>query len=181
VTTPERPPAASSTLGLRLVAIFEAVKGLLVLFGGTGLLLLVHRNVQVAAERLIGHLHLDPASRYPRIFLHAATEATPGRLRLLALGALVYASIRLAEAAGLWLGRRWAEWFGAATGLIYVPFEAAALIRRPGVEPALALVVNVLVVIFLGRRLKQHPPDSAGTSRAEIPTAGDAAHPEHRE
>jgi uncharacterized membrane protein (DUF2068 family) len=140
--------------GLRAVALFEAGKGLAVLVAGSGVLLLVHRNVQAVAERLVAHLHLNPASRYPRIFLHVATEATPGRLRLLALGALTYALLRFFEAWGLWFNRRWAEWMGVITGLVYVPVEARALIRRPGLEPVIFLALNLLIVLFLASRLR---------------------------
>ena len=148
------PYAVDYSPGLRVVAAFEAAKGLVVLLAGFGLLLLVHRDVQAVAERIVSHLHLNPASRYPRIFIQTATEATPGRLRLLALGALVYSALRGIEAVGLWKARRWAEWFGVATGLIYVPFEALAFTRRPGLEPFLALVLNLGIVLFLGVQLR---------------------------
>lgn len=152
-------------LGLRLTAIFEATKGLLVLLAGSGFLLLVHRDVQDIAERFIDRLHLDPASRYPRIFLKAATEATPSGLRLLALGALCYAIIRFVEAAGLWHGKRWAEWLGVASGLMYMPLELRAFIRHPGIEPLVALALNAGVVVFLGLQLESKdafPEESPG-------------------
>lgn len=142
------------SLGVRAVAAFEAAKGLAVLLVGFGLFGLVHRDVESAAERLIAHLHLDPAGRYPRIFLDAASRATPTGLRLLAAGALAYAALRLAEAVGLWRLRPWAEWLGIVTGLIYLPFEVAALLRRPGPEPVFALLVNVAVVLILWRALR---------------------------
>jgi len=93
-------------------------------------------DAQALAERLVTHLHLDPAKRVPRIFLQFMTEVTPGRLRWLALGAMAYALMRFAEAYGLWRGRRWAEWLGVVTAAVYIPFEAGALIRQPGAEPA---------------------------------------------
>jgi uncharacterized membrane protein (DUF2068 family) len=147
--------ASEHALGLRTVAVFEAAKGFAVLLAGSGLLLLVRRDAQAMAERIVEHLHLDPASRYPRIFVQLATGATPGRLRLLALGALIYALIRFAEAVGLWHGRRWAEWFGMATGAIYLPFEVVALVRQPSVEPLIALLASVGIVLFLAVRLKK--------------------------
>ena len=101
-----KPHTVDHARGLRAVAAFEAAKGLVVLLAGFGVLLLIHRDLQAAAERIVVHLHLDPASRYPRIFLRAATESTPGRLRLLALGAFVYSTLRLSK--------RWA--FGARGG-----------------------------------------------------------------
>ncbi len=139
---------------IRAIALFEAAKGLLVLLAGTGMFLMVHRDVQAVAERLVSHLHLDPASRYPRIFLKIASEASPGRLRLLAFGALVYAVVRIAEAIGLWHDRSWAEWLGVVTGSIYLPFELAAVVRHPGTDTMVTLGVNLVVVLVLAQRLQ---------------------------
>ena len=136
-------------LGLRTVALFEAAKGLLVLVAGSGLLLLVHQDVEAVAERLLEHLHLNPAHHYPQIFLQIATGATPTGLRLIALGALLYSLIRLTEAAGLWHDKRWAEWLGVVTGLVYVPFEVLALVRRLSIGPIVALVANIGIVAYL--------------------------------
>jgi len=141
-------------MGIRMIAGYEAAKGLLVLVAGTGLLLLVHRDAQALAERLVTHLHLDPAKRVPRIFLQFMTEVTPGRLRWLALGAMAYALMRFAEAYGLWRGRRWAEWLGVVTAAVYIPFEAGALIRQPGAEPLVALALNLMIVLYLARVLR---------------------------
>jgi len=143
-----------SRVGIRVIALYEAAKGVVVLLAGSGLLLLVHRDVQGLAEQLVAHLHLDPAKRIPRIFLHAMTSATPDRLRWLAVGAGVYSVARLAEAYGLWQGRRWAEWLGAVTAAIYMPFEADALIRHPGAEPLVALALNLAIVLYLARELR---------------------------
>ena len=69
----------ATTVWLRVVAIIEALKGIVVLCAGTGILVLVHQDVQSLAARLIEHFHLDPAHHIPGIFLKVATGATPGR------------------------------------------------------------------------------------------------------
>lgn len=137
------------------MATFEAAKGLVVLVAGSGLLLLVHQDFQAFAERMVAHLHLNPASHYPRIFIHFAEEATPARIRLLGIGALIYSAARLIEAWGLWRARRWAEWLGVATAGIYLPFELRASIRHPGIEPVGALITNLAVIVFLGWQLRR--------------------------
>ena len=149
------PDARKHLLGLRSIAVLEGAKGAMVLLSGSGLLLLVNRDVQNLAERLVSHLQLDPSSEYPHIFLQLAESASPGKLRLWAIGALLYALVRFIEARGLWYGRRWAEWFGVLTGLIYVPFEVVAFITRPRPGPVIALVVNLAIVGFLAMRLKK--------------------------
>lgn len=136
--------------GVRAVALVEMAKGLLVLTAGCALLSLVHKDAQAFAERLVAHLHLNPAGRYPRVFEQLAAQITDARLWILAAAALCYSAVRLAEAYGLWFERRWAEWFGAATGCIYIPFELFGLWERVTTMRVAALAVNIVVVAYLG-------------------------------
>ena len=75
--------------GIRLVALFEAAKGALILLAGFGLLALVHRDLQHVADEVVRRFHLNPARHYPRIFIEAAGKATDARLWLLAGAALL--------------------------------------------------------------------------------------------
>ena len=139
----------SSRFGLRMVAGFEAAKGLIVLGVALGLFRLIHRDVEAGAEKLVRHLHFNPASHYPRILIDAAGRLDDAHLRLLAIGALVYAAIRFTEASGLWLDRRWAEWFGAISGAIYLPLEIYNLWVMVTWPRVTVLVVNSIIVIYL--------------------------------
>ncbi len=53
--------------GLRVVALFEAAKGLLVVFVGFGLLTFIHNDLYSAAEQLVRHFHLNPSRLRIRI------------------------------------------------------------------------------------------------------------------
>lgn len=119
-----------TTTGLRSIAVLEAAKGLLVLLVGCGLLALIHHDLQANAEALVQHFHLNPASRYPRIFLRAADALTDVRLWLLAAGAAAYAGMRSVEAYGLWRERSWANWLAAISEGIYLPVEIYELFAR---------------------------------------------------
>jgi uncharacterized membrane protein (DUF2068 family) len=134
---------------LRAVALIEAVKGALVLAVGFGLLSLVGRDVERFAERLITHSHLNPASRYPRIFLDFADRVTSTHLMLLAAGAAAYALVRFVEAYGLWHERTWAEWFAALSGGIYIPFEILRLHSHVNWIGIALVTLNVAVVVFM--------------------------------
>ena len=138
---------------LRIVAVFEFAKGALVLVAGLGLLAFVHRDIRDVAEELVEHLHLDPASRVPEIFVALAERVASMDLWLLAIGATVYAVMRIAEGYGLWLDREWAEWLGAASGLIYVPFEICALTKGVTSLKLATLGINLLVVAVLSDAL----------------------------
>ena len=139
----------SSTSGLQIVALFEGAKGLLVLLAGFELLSFIHKDIHEAAVRLVEHLHLNPARHYPRIFLDLTERITDNQLWAMAFAALIYSIVRLVEATGLWLERKWAEWFGMLTGGMYIPveiYEVACSITWPRVT---VLVVNIGVVSYL--------------------------------
>jgi uncharacterized membrane protein (DUF2068 family) len=155
----------SSFSTVRAVALFEAAKGVLVLLTGFSALSLIHHDAQRFAEQLVGHLHLDPAKHYPQIFIHAAGNLTGTRFLLLAALAAAYGLVRFIEAYGLWHGRRWAEWFAAVSGTVYIPFELYELFQRISWLSLGALVVNVLVVGLMVKALRR--ARSVGNARAE--------------
>jgi uncharacterized membrane protein (DUF2068 family) len=138
-----------SSQALRPVAVFEATKGALVLLVGFDLLSLAHHDIQQAAEHLLAHSHLNPASRYPHIFIDVAKQLTNTHLLLIAAGAGIYSLARFIEAYGLWRARRWAQWFAAVSGAIYVPFELFELYERVTWLSLGALALNLVIVAFM--------------------------------
>ncbi len=142
------------------MAAFEAAKGLLVMVAGLGLLALLHKDVQRAAEAIVRHLHLNPARHYPRIFIEAAARTTDTRLWLLASGAFAYTIVRAVEAYGLWRARAWAEWFAIASGAIYLPFEIQALVHHASALKAAVLLINVGIVAYVSYVRLSGPSES---------------------
>ena len=61
--------AVATRRALRSIATFEAFKGVLALAAGLGLVSLLHRDLHRIAASLIGHVGLDPGSRYPAVIL----------------------------------------------------------------------------------------------------------------
>lgn len=142
---------------MRLVAVFEAAKGGIVILVGLGLPALIHRNLQDVAEHVVRHFHLNPASNVPRIFLELSSSLNERRLWILAVAAVVYAMVRFVEAVGLWRRRRWAQWFGIISGGIYLPIEVYELIRSISVIKISLLLTNLMIVVLLFRaRLRVH-------------------------
>ena len=140
---------------IRIIAAFEALKGIVVFAAATGLLAVIHKDLHAFAVRLVEHTHLNPASRYPHIFIEAVGHLQDTRLLLLALGAALYAAVRLFEGYGLYYERAWAEWLAAGSGAIYVPFEVFELLRHPAWYGAALLVINLAVVTIMVGALMQ--------------------------
>ncbi|HWR03032.1 MAG TPA: DUF2127 domain-containing protein [Humidesulfovibrio sp.] len=147
---------------LRLIALLELTKGLLVLLAGFGLLSQLHQDTALAAEELVRHLHLNPASHTPRIFIEAASGLTDARLWTLAGAAMGYSLLRFAEAYGLWREKAWAEWFGALSGALYLPLELYELYQRITWARVTVLAVNVVVVAVLVRALLKRRKSRGG-------------------
>jgi len=143
----------TNTAGLKTVAVFEALKGIAVLLAAIGIVSLVHEHAQAVVEEIVRNFHLNPASRYPRIFLDALNSLNSTRLWLLAAGAMLYASIRFVEAYGLWHELAWAEWFGVISGSIYLPIEIYELVLGVTVVKVALFLANLVIVGFLSRTI----------------------------
>ena len=141
--------SAAVDSAVRLVALFEAFKGVLVLLVGTGVIALRHKGVYDVALSLLEHAHLNPASRYPHIFLDAASDLQNTRLVVLAAGAACYSALRFVEAYGLLFARGWAEMLAALSGAIYLPFEIAGLLEHRTLLHAGMLLANLVVVVAI--------------------------------
>ena len=162
----------TSDKGERVVAALEAGKGVLVLLVGFGLLAVVDQDLQEVAEELLRTLHLNPARHLPRIFLEAAERASDVRLWVLAAFALGYAVLRLAEAYGLWFGKRWAEWIAVASGSLYIPLEIYAILQRASWVKVTTLVLNVAIVAYIAFALwrRRSGRGAAPPEKPELPT-----------
>lgn len=148
------PPAHQSrhtnapTPGERSVACFEAAKGILVILAGFGLLHWMHHDLKHFAKAFVDHLHLNPDGQTSHIFLSLGAVSGQ-RLWLLAALSCAYSGLRLAEAYGLWTGKRWAKWFAAASGGLYLPLEAYELMRGINWIKAAAFLINAGIVLYM--------------------------------
>jgi uncharacterized membrane protein (DUF2068 family) len=150
VQTRLTPPAPhKAPLGLRTVAVFEFSKGLIVLIAGLGLLSLVHRDAQQIAEQLVTLIGVNPAHRYPRIFIDAASHLNDAKLWFFSAAALAYSTVRFVETYGLWHELPWAEWFAVISAGVWLPVELFHLYEKPGVLSLAVPLVNLGIVIYL--------------------------------
>ncbi|MBO0859957.1 MAG: DUF2127 domain-containing protein [Chloracidobacterium sp.] len=129
------------------MALFEALKGLLVILAGLGLVVFVHHDTWTILERLA--FNLNPARHYPRIFIEVTRRLTNAQLALVATGAFAYSSLRFTEAYGLWRARAWGQWIGIISGVIYLPVAVIAMFCGPSVLKVILLVLNILLIAYL--------------------------------
>ena len=81
--------------------------------------------------------------------IHKSLMLTPRTLTLLAIGLAAYALIELVESIGLWLGRRWGEYFAMVATSIFLPYEVYDLTVKVTWLRVTAFVINLLLVVYL--------------------------------
>ena len=155
--------ATSKRSALHAIAIFEATKGMAALAGLIGALDLLHRDVRAMAMVLIGRFGLDPEAHYPSLLLHYADLLPNANVRMLMLLGSAYIAIRFIEATGLWLNKAWAEYLGALSGGIYIPFELIHWFEKPTWINATIVVVNTVIVGYLTHALWHRHTQKAHT------------------
>ena len=140
--------------GLSIVAAFEAFKGAVVLIAGFALLAAIHADLQHVAEQIVKHLHLNPASHFPRVFQELMERTTDSQLWFMALGAMCYSTMRFVEAYGLWKNRRWAEWFALISSGLFIPVEIYEYFRHATLVKFGLFAANVCIVVYLAYAIR---------------------------
>jgi uncharacterized membrane protein (DUF2068 family) len=82
-------------------------------------------------------------------FIQRSFTLNPRTLLYLAIGLAAYAIIELVEAVGLWLGRRWGEYFAMVATSVFLPYEIYDLTVKITWLRVGALLVNLLLVVYL--------------------------------
>lgn len=73
----------------------------------------------------------------------------PSLLLWVAAGLLGYAIIELIEAIGLWMLKRWGEYFAVVATSVFLPFEIYELSERITALRGLTLLINIALVVYL--------------------------------
>jgi uncharacterized membrane protein (DUF2068 family) len=135
--------------GLCSVAVFEAMKGVLVIAAACGLLTLLHKDTADEAARLAERLHLSPEGHVSQVLLRAASNVTDAKLWAAAAAAVMYSVVRFIEAYGLWNGRIWAEWFALLSGAMYLPWEMYEVMAHFSPTHSILLACNLAIVLYM--------------------------------
>ncbi|MGC2399334.1 MAG: DUF2127 domain-containing protein [Acidobacteriaceae bacterium] len=144
---------------LRLIAVFKMLKATLLIVTAIGILKMMHSDVAATMDHWIARLGLDPGNRYVDLLMSKAANISPDKIKELGIASFVYAALFLTEGIGLWLLKRWAEWFTIVITASLVPLEVWEIFRHPSAGKILVLIINVAVVIYLIYRVRKDDPD----------------------
>lgn len=81
--------------------------------------------------------------------LEKALAARPSTLALLTAMLAIYALIEVIEAVGLWLLKRWGEYFAVVATSVFLPLEIHDLAKGITMTRVVTFVINVAAVLYL--------------------------------
>ena len=139
------------------IALFKIVKAVLLVALGVGLLR-DQDGLVGGLVHLAHRLHVDPDGRHLGRALQTVAALNGGRLEAVKVAVFIYAAVFLTEGTGLFLGRRWAEYFTVGVTGSLIPLEIFELVRRPDWVRGTVLLVNALIVWYLASGLRRRLP-----------------------
>ena len=143
------------TLWVQSIAFFKLVKAVILLVAlGTGLHV-IHHDPTATVLRWALALHVDPDNHYLHTFLTWFLGIDTKHLELFAVGTALYALLFTVEGIGLWLMRTWAEYLTIVSTAGFLPLEGYELHKHVSVTKAVVLLLNIAIVGFLVRRVRQ--------------------------
>lgn len=145
------PATSKRAAGLYTVIAIKLGKSLLLAAAALGIYSLLGDDLSAEFEKLLRTLGQNPEHDFWTTVSAKLDTLTPGGLKSLASGTLLYAVLLFVESLGL-IGRRgWAAWLAIGETAFFIPIELIDLLHRFRAGIAVLLVVNVLIVAYLVR------------------------------
>jgi uncharacterized membrane protein (DUF2068 family) len=145
---------------LRLIAVFKLMKAFLFTCAGIGLLHYLNKDVELRIQNLMDHLHVDSDNHLAKLVLTQAGLLTKGRLEALSAIAFFYATLFAIEGTGLFLRKRWAEYFVVIVTASLLPLEGYEIWHKISWAKVLLTICNLIILGYLIQviRRKQEKP-----------------------
>lgn len=143
--------------GLAIIIGYKLIKGGLWLIFAATLLVLMQLGIGDDILGVAVHLRRHSGAWSLQLADVLVRASTRRGLWTLFVALIADGVLTLVEAWALIRGHWWGPWLVVvATGSL-LPFEVVALVRHPHVSRVLLLVVNMLIVAYLGRKaLREH-------------------------
>lgn len=163
----------TTSLGLRIIAVGKLFKVVtLLLFGVLALAMASGGDPPEAFRHWLHALQIDEGGHLIHTVLSKLTGVAPKKLAELGIGSFVYAALFAVEGIGLWLEKRWAEWFTLGITLSFIPIEIVELAKHASAPRIIVLVLNVAVLVYLVIHVRDERKPSVRLKKAfESPRA----------
>jgi uncharacterized membrane protein (DUF2068 family) len=153
-----RGKALRSAFILRLLALERWIRGGLILLLGIAVLQFKSSQVSLreifdrdlaAAKPLLNQLGWNATDSGLIKAIEDALNARKSTLTAVAVFLICYGVLQLVEGVGLWLLKRWGEYFAVVATSLFLPLEAYELTEKVTVLRIGALLLNLAAVVYL--------------------------------
>ncbi len=153
-----RGKALRSAFILRLLAIERWVRGTIIILLGIAVLRFESNQVSVKAlidedlsllKPFFDQINFNVSDSGLVRAIENALNANASTLNLVAGFLILYGALQLVEGLGLWLLKRWGEYFAVVATSLFIPLEVYELTEKVTWLRIVALIVNVAAVVYL--------------------------------
>jgi uncharacterized membrane protein (DUF2068 family) len=141
--------------GLVFIGCFKLIKAALLVLVGCGLVSMALHGQATAIGSWIADTRVDPNNRIVHAVIAKLLGVRRRSLEALSFGTFVYAAVFTVEGLGLLMAKKWAEYLTLAVTISFLPIEVYEMVERPNVLKACTITVNVAVVVYLWRTVRQ--------------------------
>ncbi len=143
---------------LRLLAIERWVRGAIILVLGVAVLRFQSDQVSVkqvierdlsALKPFFDQINFNVSDSGLVRALEKVLNASHATLKLVAAFLIGYGVLQLVEGLGLWLLKRWGEYFAVVATSLFLPLEIYELTEKVTVLRVAALILNIAAVVYL--------------------------------
>ena len=139
---------------LLLIALARWAKAAVLLGAGVLAFRLLRPGAAEQVSDWITALPFTTEERVGQRALRWLLGAGPRRVQLLGLSAFAYAALFAVEGTGLWMQKRWAEYFSIVATSSLLPLEIYEVVKRVTMLRIAVLVSNVAIVAYLVWKLR---------------------------
>ena len=131
------------------IASFKLLKGLLLLVVAVGALRLLNEDIASKMRDWVAVLGIDPDNHYIDALLIRIAPLDNHKLEEIGAGSFFYSALLLTEGIGLFLRKRWAEYFTIIVTGSFIPLEIYELTRKYSLTKIVILLGNIAIVVYL--------------------------------
>jgi uncharacterized membrane protein (DUF2068 family) len=147
---------------LYIIAGIKIGKGSLLVLAALGIFALAGKDLSDAFDSFLRWVHLDPEKKFFTNIGDWLDTITPGNVKAVASGTMLFGLFLLTCGTGLALRAKWAIWLSIGESAFFIPVEIYELVRRrapemdahrmfshPKIALAVLLAANVFIVWYL--------------------------------
>ena len=148
---------SQSDIFLRVIAIFKMVKAVFFFCAGIGVLHFLHKDVEAWLMQVMDNSHVDSDNNAAKWLLRQAAKLTSVKIGEISAICFFYGSLFATEGVGLYLRKRWAEYFVVIVTGSLLPFEIYELAHKFNWAKLALIIANLVILGYLITLIRRKP------------------------